>query len=179
MAGRIEQRLKQQNIELPRPAVPVASYVPVVVAGGIAFVSGQVTFWNGEIKYRGRLGQEFGIEEGQAAARLCGLNIIAQLRAALGDLDRVKRCVRLGVFVNSADGFTDQPKVANGASDLMAQVFGEAGKHARAAIGVNVLPLNVAVEVDAVFEVAPARAAAARPKAKTKAKAKRPARRRR
>jgi enamine deaminase RidA (YjgF/YER057c/UK114 family) len=153
MAGMIEQRLSERGIELPKAAAPVANYVPVVIVGNLAFVSGQVTVWNGEFKYQGRLGKEFSIEQGQAAARICGLNVIAQLKAALGDLDRVRRCVRLGVFVSSADGFTDQPKVANGASDLMAEVFSDAGRHVRSAVGVNALPLNVAVEVDAVFEV--------------------------
>jgi enamine deaminase RidA (YjgF/YER057c/UK114 family) len=154
MAGRIEQRLAQLKIELPKAAAPVANYVPVVTAGNLAFVAGQVTVWNGEFKYVGRLGQEYTVEQGQAAARMCGLNILAQLEAAIGDLDRVRRCVRLGVFVNSADAFTDQPKVANGVSDLMVEVFGDAGKHARTAVGVNMLPLNLAVEVDAVFEIA-------------------------
>ena len=154
MAGRIDQRLAQLKIELPKAAAPVANYVPVVIAGHLAFVSGQVTVLNGEFQYKGRLGKEFTIEDGQKAARLCGLNVIAQLKAALnGDLDRVKRCVRLGVFVNSADEFIDQPKVANGASDLMVEVFGDAGKHARAAVGVNTLPVGVAVDVEAVFEV--------------------------
>ena len=111
--------------------------------------------WDGEFKFIGKLGKEYTIEQGQQAARICGLNILAQLRAALGgSLDRVKRCVKLGVFVNSVDTFTDQPKVANGVSDLMVEVFGDAGKHARFAVGTNVLPLNVAVEVDAVFEIA-------------------------
>lgn len=154
MAGRIEARLAELKIELPKAAIPVANYVPVVVAGHLAFVSGQVTIWNGEFRYKGRLGAEFKIEDGQAAARLCGLNLIAQLKNALGDLDRVRRCVKLTVFVNSADDFSDQPKVANGASDLMVEVFGEAGKHTRSAVGVNVLPLNVAVEVEGVFEIA-------------------------
>ena len=155
MAGRVDKRLAELKIGLPKAAAPVANYTPVVVAGNLAFVSGQVTVWNGEFQYKGRLGREFTVEQGQAAARLCGLNVIAQLRAALGgDLDRVKRCVKLGVFVNSADDFTDQPKVANGASDLMVELFGEAGRHARFAVGANTLPLNVAVEVDAVFEVA-------------------------
>ena len=122
-------------------------------APGLAFVSGQVTSWNGEIKYKGKLGKEVGIEEGQQAARICALNIIAQLKAVLGDLDRVKRCLKLGVFVNSTPEFTDQPKVANGASDLMVEVFGEAGKHARFAVSAGSLPLGCAVEVDAVFEV--------------------------
>jgi len=155
MAGRIDKLLAEKKIELPRAAAPVANYVPVVMAGNLAFVSGQVTVWNGEFRFIGKLGKEFDIEQGQQAARICGLNVLAQLKAALdGDLDRVKRCVRLGVFVNSVDDFTDQPKVANGVSDLMVEVFGDAGKHARAALGSNVLPLNVAVEVEAVFEIA-------------------------
>jgi enamine deaminase RidA (YjgF/YER057c/UK114 family) len=155
MTGRVEKLLADKKIELPKAAAPVANYVPVVIAGNLAFVSGQVTVWNGEFKFVGKLGQEFDVAQGQQAARLCGLNVIAQLKAALGgDLDRVKRCVKLGVFINSTDGFTDQPKVANGVSDLIVEVFGDAGKHARFAVGSNVLPLNVAVEVDAVFEVA-------------------------
>jgi enamine deaminase RidA (YjgF/YER057c/UK114 family) len=154
MAGRIEARLAELKIELPKAAIPVANYVPVATAGNLAFVSGQVTIWNGEFRYKGRLGREYTVEDGQAAARLCALNIVAQLKNAFGDLDRVKRCVKLTVFVNSADDFTDQPKVANGASDLMVEVFGDAGKHTRSAVGVNVLPLNVAVEVEGIFEIA-------------------------
>ncbi len=140
---------------LPVSAKPVANYVPVVRTGNLVFVSGQVTVWNGEFRFVGKLGRDFAIEQGQQAARLCGLNIIAQLKAALdGDLDRVRRCVKLVVFVNSVDDFKDQPKVANGVSDLMVDVFGEAGRHARSAVGVNVLPLDLAVEAEAVFEVA-------------------------
>ena len=155
MPGRIDARIAELKLELPQAAAPVANYVPVVLAGGLAFVSGQVTAWNGEFRFRGKLGKDFSVEEGQQAAKLCALNVIAQLKAALGgDLDRVKRCAKLGVFVNSTPDFTDQPKVANGASDLIVQVFGDAGKHARFAVGTNVLPLNVAVEVDAIFEVA-------------------------
>lgn len=155
MAGRIEQRLKELGLELPVAAKPVANYVPVVRTGNLVFVSGQVTVWNGEFRFVGKLGRDFAIEQGQQAARLCGLNIIAQLKAALdGDLDRVRRCVKLVVFVNSVDDFKDQPKVANGVSDLMVDVFGEAGRHARSAVGVNVLPLDLAVEAEAVFEVA-------------------------
>ena len=155
MAGRIEKLLADKKIELPKAAAPVANYVPVVVAGNLAFVAGQVTAWNGEFKFIGKLGKEYTVEQGQQAARICGLNILAQLKNALGgDLDRVKRCVKLNVFINSVNDFTEQPKVANGVSDLMVEVFGDAGKHARAALGVNVLPLNVAVEADAVFEVA-------------------------
>ena len=155
MAGRIEGRLKELKLELPTAAKPVANYVPVVRTGNLAFVSGQVTVQNGEFKFIGKLGCEFTLEQGQQAARLCGMNILAQLKAALdGDLDRVKRCVKLVVFVNSLDDFKDQPKVANGVSDLMVEVFGDAGRHARSAIGVNVLPLDVAVEAEAIFEVA-------------------------
>jgi enamine deaminase RidA (YjgF/YER057c/UK114 family) len=155
MAGKIEALLVEKKIELPKAAIPVANYVPVVITGNLAFVAGQVTFWNGEVKFVGKLGKEYTVEQGQQAARICGLNLLAQMKAALGgDLDRIKRCVKLNVFVNSQPDFTEQPKVANGVSDLMVEVFGDAGKHARAALGVNVLPLNVAVEVDAVFEVA-------------------------
>jgi enamine deaminase RidA (YjgF/YER057c/UK114 family) len=155
MPGRIDARLAELKLELPKAAAPVANYVPVVIVGNLAFLSGQVTAWNGEFKFRGKLGRDFNIEQGQEAARICALNIIAQLKAALGgDLDRVKRCVRLGVFVNSMPEFTDQPKVGNGASDLLVQIFGDAGKHARTAIGTNALPLDVAVEIDAIFEIA-------------------------
>lgn len=155
MAGRIETHLAGLNIELPRAPAPGANYVPYVVSGALVFVAGQVTVWNGEIRYVGRLGRDFTLAEGQQAARLCGLNLIAQVKAACeGDLDRVVRCVKLTGFVNSTPDFTDQPKVMNGASDLMTEVFGESGRHARAAIGVNTLPLGVAVEVDGIFAIA-------------------------
>ncbi len=155
MAGRIEARLAELNIELPQAATPVANYVPYVVSGPLVFLAGQVTVWNGEIRFVGKLGRDFTVEEGQEAARLCGLNLIAQARAACeGDLDRVVRCVKLTGFVNSMPDFTDQPKVMNGASDLMTEVFGESGRHARAAVGVNTLPLGVAVEVEGIFEIA-------------------------
>ncbi|HNB27629.1 MAG TPA: RidA family protein [Alphaproteobacteria bacterium] len=154
MPGKIAARLAELKIELPKAAAPVANYVPVVVTGNQVYLSGQITVWNGEFQFKGQLGKELQIEDGQKAARLCGLNIIAQLQAALGDLDRVRRCVKLNVFVNSTPTFTDQPKVANGVSDLMAEVFGDAGKHARSAVGVAQLPLGVSVEVDAVFEIA-------------------------
>jgi enamine deaminase RidA (YjgF/YER057c/UK114 family) len=153
MPGKIEARLAELKIELPKAAAPVANYVPVVIAGKTAYTSGQVTVLNGEFKYQGKLGKEFSIEDGQKAARLCGLNVIAQVKAAIGDLDKVKRVLKLTCFVNSVSEFTDQPKVANGVSDLMVEVFGEAGKHARSAVGVNVLPLNVACEVEAIFEL--------------------------
>ena len=148
----IDARLAELGIEIPAAAAPVASYVPVVVHGGLAYVSGQVSFVDGAL-LKGRLGEDVSLEEGIAAARGCGLMILAQLQAALGSLDRVERIVKLGGFVNSTPDFTDQPRVVNGASDLMMDVFGEAGKHARAAVGVPSLPLGVAVEVDAVVAV--------------------------
>ena len=152
---RIEQTLTELNIVLPAPAAPVASYVPYVVSGNLVVISGQLPMKDGKPQDIGKLGREFSIEQGQQTAKLCAINILVQLKAACGgDLDRVKRCVRLGVFVNSTDNFTDQPKVANGASDLMVAVFGEAGKHARAAVGVNTLPFGVSVEADAIFEIA-------------------------
>jgi enamine deaminase RidA (YjgF/YER057c/UK114 family) len=151
----IDARLAELGLSLPEPAAPVAAYVPVVVTGGLAYVSGQVSIVDGHL-LRGRLGEDLGLEQGVMAARACGMMILAQLHAALGSLDRVERVVKLGVFVNSAPDFTDQPKVANGASELMVAVFGEAGKHARSAVGVPVLPLGVAVEVDAIVAVRPA-----------------------
>ena len=145
----IESRLKELGIELPEAAAPVASYVPVVTLGNLAHVSGQLPFIDGEL-VTGRLGEDVDLELGMRAARACALMILAQLKAALGSLDKVERIVKLGGFVNSAGHFTDQPKVVNGASDLMVDVFGEAGKHARSAVGVPVLPLGAAVEIDAV-----------------------------
>ncbi len=155
MTGTIDARLKELGITLPQPPAPVASYVPYVVSGKQVFISGQVTFAEGKLKYVGTVGKELSLEDGQAAARLCGINVLAQLKAASGgDLDRVKRCVKLGVFVNCVAEFGQQPEVANGASDLMMEVFGDAGRHARAAVGASSLPRNVAVEVEAVFELA-------------------------
>ena len=151
----IEQRLAALGLTLPAPAAPVAAYVPVVVAGGLAHVSGQLPFVDGKL-VTGRLGENVSIEEGTAAAQACGLMILAQLKAALGSLARVERVVKLGAFVSSTGTFTDQPKVANGASELMAAVFGDAGKHARSAVGVPVLPLGAAVEVDAIVAVSAA-----------------------
>lgn len=149
---KIDQRLAELGITLPQPAAPVAAYVPVVIAGGFAHVSGQVSSEDGKM-ITGKLGSDLDVEAGQKAARACGLMILAQLKAALGSLDRVERVVKLGVFVNCTPDFTDQPKVGNGASELMSQVFGEAGRHARAAVGAPSLPLGVAVEVDAVVAI--------------------------
>ena len=151
MAGRIAKRLAECGIELPKPPAPVASYVPVVRAGNLLFVSGQVSIEGGKL-VAGKLGRDLDVEAGHAAARACALNLIAQAQAALGDLDLIKRCVKLTGFVNATPDFTDHPKVINGASDLMVEVFGEAGKHARAAVGASSLPLGAAVEVEAIFE---------------------------
>jgi enamine deaminase RidA (YjgF/YER057c/UK114 family) len=154
MAGRIEARLEELGIALPQAAAPVANYVPAVRSGDLLFIAGQICQWNGERRFLGKLGREIGVEQGQEAARLCALNILAQAKEALGgDLDRILRCVRVGAFVNSTDDFTRQPQVANGASDLLVEVLGDAGRHARAAVGVNALPGGVAVEVEALFEV--------------------------
>lgn len=148
----IEAKLAELGLTLPAPAAPVAAYVPVVIAGGLAHVSGQLPFVDGQV-FTGRLGESVTVEQGALAARACGLMILAQLKAALGSLERVERVVKLGAFISSAATFTDQPKVANGASELMAAVFGEAGRHARSAVGVPVLPLGAAVEVDAIVAV--------------------------
>ena len=144
----IEAKLEELGIVLPEAAAPVASYQPLVVSGATAYVSGQLPFIDGQL-VTGKLGQDVTVERGQAAARACGMMILAQLKAA-GLLDRVEQIVKLGGFVSSVPGFSDQPKVVNGCSDLMADVFGDAGRHARSAVGVPVLPLDAAVEVDAI-----------------------------
>jgi enamine deaminase RidA (YjgF/YER057c/UK114 family) len=149
----IDQRLAELGITLPQAAAPVAAYVPAVEHDGMLHISGQISFAEDGSLIKGRLGQDMEIDAGIAAARRCGVMLIAQIQAALGSLDRVERVVKLGVFVNSDPSFVDQPKVANGASELMQQVFGDAGKHARSAVGVAVLPLGVAVEVDAIIAV--------------------------
>ena len=149
----VEDKLAELGLTLPQPAAPVAAYVPVVIAGGMAYVSGQVSMKDG-VLIKGRLGETMGPEEGIAAAQACGLMIVAQLKAALGgDLSRVEKIVKLGAFVSSTADFVDQPKVANGASELMVALFGEAGRHSRSAVGVPVLPLGVAVEIDAIVAV--------------------------
>jgi enamine deaminase RidA (YjgF/YER057c/UK114 family) len=153
--SKTEARLKELGIELPSPPAPVASYVPYVVTGNLVFISGQVTLAADGLKYVGKVGADISLDDGKAAARLCAVNLLAQLRAACGgDLDRVRRCVKLGVFVNATPDFTQHPEVGNGASDLIVQVLGDAGKHARAATGAGSLPRGVAVEVDGTFEIA-------------------------
>lgn len=150
----IEEKLKTMGIELPAPAAPVANYVGYVVSGGQVIISGQLPLKDGKLAYTGHVGGDVTLEDAQAAARICGINLLAQLKSACGgDWNRVKRCVRLGIFVNSTSEFTDQPKVANGVSDLMVEVLGDIGKHARAAVGVNTLPLGAAVEVEGLFEI--------------------------
>src|SRR5215470_5485836 len=150
--GRIEARLQELGVTLPTPPAPVASYVPFVIAGKLVHVSGQVSV-DGSGGIKGKLGDQIEVEEGQAAARLCGLNLLAQVRAACGDLDKVRRVVKINGFVNVTADFSPIPQVMNGCSDLMVQVFGEAGRHARSAVGMANLPLDFAVEVDGLFEI--------------------------
>jgi enamine deaminase RidA (YjgF/YER057c/UK114 family) len=155
MAGIIEKKLADLGIELPKPAAPVANYVPFVRTGNFMVVSGQLCLDGaGKLVAKGQLGGAVSVEDGQKAARACAVNILAQLKAGLGDLDKIVRVVRLGGFINSAAGFADGPKVMNGASDLMVAAFGDKGRHARTTIGVAALPLDAAVEVEASFEVA-------------------------
>jgi enamine deaminase RidA (YjgF/YER057c/UK114 family) len=154
MAGSVEKTLANLNITLPTPASPIANYVPFVRSGNMLVISGQLCFGSdGKLTAKGQLGGSVSIEDGQKAARACAVNLLAQLKAALGDLDKVTRVVRLGGFINSAPGFTDGPKVMNGASDLMVEVFGEKGRHARSTVGVSALPADAAVEVDGLFEI--------------------------
>jgi enamine deaminase RidA (YjgF/YER057c/UK114 family) len=149
----IDQRLAELGIDLPQPAAPVAAYVPAVEVGGLLHLSGQLPFRADGSLMTGRCGEDESEEFGREAAERCGVMLLAQIKAALGSLDRVERIVKLGVFVSSTPHFTAQPKVANGASELMQAVFGDAGKHARSAVGVPVLPLNAIVEADAIVAV--------------------------
>jgi enamine deaminase RidA (YjgF/YER057c/UK114 family) len=154
MAGTVEKKLASLGVTLPSPAAPIANYVPTVLSGKLLMVSGQVCFGaDGKLAAKGQLGGGVSVEEGQKAARACAINLLAQVKAALGDLDKVARVVRLGGFINSAPGFTDGPKVMNGASDLMVEVFGDKGRHARSTVGVSALPADAAVEVEGLFEV--------------------------
>jgi len=154
MAGMVEKKLNELGIVLKEPAAPVANYIPFVRTGNLLVVSGQLCFGSdGKLVAKGQLGGSVSIEDGQKAARACAVNLLAQVKAALGDLDKVVRVVRLGGFVNSAPGFLDGPKVMNGASDLMVAAFGEKGKHARTTVGVSALPGDAAMEVEGLFEV--------------------------
>jgi enamine deaminase RidA (YjgF/YER057c/UK114 family) len=155
MTGTVEKKLAELGIILPIPSSPVANYVPYVRVGGLLFVSGQICLGpDGKLVAKGKLGGGVSAEDGQKAARACAINLLAQIKAAVGDLDRVARVVRLGGFINSDPSFLDGPKVMNGASDLMVSVFGEKGRHARTTVGVAVLPADAAVEVEGMFELA-------------------------
>ena len=150
----IEKKLESLRIIIPSAPVPAANYVPCIISGNLAFVAGQIPFQDGKIIYTGKVGKDLDVSKAKEVARLCALNIIAVLKNALdGDLTRIKKCVKLGIFVSCTENFNQQPEVANGASDLMIEVFGEIGKHARFAVGTNNLPRNVPVEVDGIFEI--------------------------
>jgi len=153
MAGTVEKKLSELGVVLTEPAAPVANYVPFVRTGNLLMVSGQICLDAGKLVAKGKLGAGVSIEDGQKAARACAVNLLAQVKAALGDLDKVARVVRLGGFVNSAPDFLEGPKVMNGASDLMVAAFGEKGKHARSTVGVAALPQDAAMEVEGLFEV--------------------------
>ncbi|CAN5436076.1 RidA family protein [soil metagenome] len=153
MTDRIDRKLEELGLALPEAAAPVAAYVPAVEAGGLLHISGQLPFTLGMLM-TGRAGDDRDLDYATKAAQACALMLVAQMKKALGSLARVERIVKLGVFVNSAGDFTDQPKVANGASDLMVALFGDAGKHARSAVGVPVLPLGAVVEIDAIVQIA-------------------------
>lgn len=147
-------RLENLGISLPAAAAPVANYVPYIQTGPLLFISGQVPIENGNVAFQGKVGEDYNTAYAQRAARLCAINIIAQINAATdGDLDRVTRIVKLGGFVNCTVGYSEQPQVINAASDLMVAVFGDAGRHSRSAVGVNALPMNVPVEIDAIVEI--------------------------
>ncbi len=149
--GNIDQRLSELGIKLPDTTAPAGNYVPYVVENNHLWISGQVPFWDGRVKYRGKVGSEVSMDDAIMSARICGLNIIALTKKALGDLNRVERVIKLNGFVNTASDFTDHPVVINGASDLMVDVFGELGRHARIAVGASSLPLNSTTEVDALI----------------------------
>ncbi len=149
----IESKVRELGIEIPKAAKAVGNYVPVAVSGKIAYVSGQIPVVDGTVKYCGKVGSDISIEEAQQAARVCMLNGLAQLRETVGSLDNIRSIIKIEVFVNSSAGFTDQAKVANGASDLLIEIYGEEGKHARAAVGVAELPLNSAVEISVIAEI--------------------------
>ncbi|HXW02519.1 MAG TPA: RidA family protein [Candidatus Nitrosotenuis sp.] len=149
----IEEKLKSLNITLPVPPKPAGSYIPVVITGNLVFVSGQIPMQDGKVVFTGKVPSEKSIEDAQKAAKICAINILAQLKANLGSLDRIAKIVRVSGFVNSTPDFAEQPKVINAASDLFFDIFGEKGKHSRIAVGVSSLPLNSTVEIDAVVEI--------------------------
>ena len=150
----IDKKLKDLGITIPDAPSPAANYIPYVISGNLVFIAGQVPFENGKINYTGKVGKDIDINKAKEVAKICGLNVISVLKNAVkGDLSKVKKCVKLGIFVSCTSDFHQQPEVANGASDLMVEIFGENGKHARFAVGTNSLPRNVPVEVDAIFEI--------------------------
>lgn len=152
MTGKVEKRLSDVGVELPLAPAPAANYVPYTISGNLLVISGQVTFGPNGLEFVGKLGEDTDVATGQAAARLCAINILAQAKAALGDLDRITQVLKIQGFVNSTPDFKDHPTVINGASDFLVEILGEAGKHARAAVGMSSLPLGVAVEIDAMIE---------------------------
>ena len=154
MMRQVQSRLEEFGINLPEAAPPAANYVPYLQSGDLIFISGQLPMENGKLQYIGKVGKDFNVDQGQAAARLCAINMLSQLQSACkGDLDKVNGCLKLTGFVNCTSDFTEHPQVINGASDLMIEIFGENGRHTRAAVGTNSLPLGVAVEVEGIFSI--------------------------
>ena len=149
----VEEKIKELGFTLPETVKPLAAYIPAIRTGDYVYTSGQVPFSGGELKYSGKIGSDLSVEEGQKAAELCALNGLSAVKGVIGDLNKIEQIVKVTVFVNSTDGFTDQPKVANGASEFLGKIFGEAGKHVRSAVGVNELPVNSAVEVEMIVKV--------------------------
>ncbi len=150
---KIEEKINELGYTLPEAPKPVAAYIPTVRTGNLIFTAGQIPIVEGKLEYTGKIYDEKTIQKGFEAARICALNCLSVIKSEIGDLDKIKKIVKIGVFVNSAEKFTDQPKVANGASELLVEIFGEKGKHARSAVGVNELPLNAAVEIEMIVEV--------------------------
>jgi enamine deaminase RidA (YjgF/YER057c/UK114 family) len=153
MAERIEEKIAQMGIKIPEAAKPLAAYIPALRVGNLIMTSGQVPIADGVIKFQGKVGKDLSEEEGKEAAKLCAINCLSAVKSVIGSLDKIIRVLKLTAFVNSADGFTAQPKVANGASEFIVEIFGDAGKHVRSAVGVSELPLNSAVEIEMIVEV--------------------------
>lgn len=149
----IEDKIKELGYTLPEPPKPLAAYVPAVIAGDLVFTAGQIPVSGGELKYTGKLGRDISEEDGRKAAEICALNCLSAVKGVIGELDRIEKVIKLAVFVNSAEGFTNQPAVANGASELMEKIFGQAGSHARSAVGVNELPKDVSVEIELIVKI--------------------------
>ena len=149
----VEDKIKELGCILPETPKPLAAYIPAIKTGDYVYTSGQVPFAEGELKYAGKIGFDLSIEEGQKAAELCALNALSAIKSVIGDLNKIEQIIKVTVFVNSADAFTDQPKVANGASELLGNIFGDAGRHVRSAVGVNELPIDSAVEIEMIVKV--------------------------